>query len=190
MFLAKIDITDRRLLTDFYAMHRFIYNLYPHGKKKVNRADPQAAAILYRLEKGPAPYVLVQSRVAPMWGDIKEFEPNLRQGNRYWFRLRANATRKNEQGKRVAVHPVEEQMEWLALRTEARGFSCTQVNIIERPGVTYAEKDPTLADIAINPVVFEGLLRVDNPDLFGQTLTCGLGSAKGFGCGLISLAQL
>ena len=81
-------------------------------------------------------------------------------------------------------------MEWLENRTQGGGFSCAQVNIIERPGVTYAEKDPTLADIAINPVTFEGVLRVDNPDLFGQTLTCGLGSAKGFGCGLFSLAAL
>lgn len=189
MFLTKVEIADRRLLTSFYAMHGFVYNLFPHGKK-INRADPASAAILYRLEKGPAPYVLIQSRMAPMWGEVKEFDPGLRQGNRYWFRLRANVTRKDERKRRVAIHPIEEQMEWLENRTQGGGFSCAQVNIIERPGVTYAEKDPTLADIAINPVVFEGLLRVDNPDLFGQTLTCGIGSAKGFGCGLFSLARL
>lgn len=190
MFLTKVEIADQRLLTSFYALHGFVYNLFPQGVKKINRADAAAAAILYRLEKGSAPYVLIQSRIAPLWGEVKAFDPALRPGRQYWFRLRANVTRRDERKRRVAIHPIEEQMEWLENRTQGGGFSCAQVNIIERPGVTYAEKDPTLADIAINPVTFEGVLRVDNPDLFGQTLTCGLGSAKGFGCGLFSLAAL
>ena len=38
-------------------------------------------------------------------------------------------------------------------------------------------------------VRFEGVLQVVDPVAFQQTLRCGIGSAKGFGFGLLSLAR-
>jgi len=37
-------------------------------------------------------------------------------------------------------------------------------------------------------VTFDGILRVTDPELFTQTLAQGVGTAKGLGFGLLSLA--
>jgi len=42
----------------------------------------------------------------------------------------------------------------------------------------------------IQPVNFEGILSVKSPSAFVDLITIGIGPAKAFGCGLLSLARV
>jgi CRISPR system Cascade subunit CasE len=186
MFLSKIAVTDKRLMVDFYALHSMIYSLFPDEGKYVDRR--QGAAILYRFERGRAPWALVQSSIPPFWGETKEFEPAYHQDCFYWFRLCANvAEKKTENRNRTGILDPERQIEWISRKAKLGGFDLQQANIIHSPGLQYAVRAGQM--VTICPVTFEGVLRITDESLFLGALKYGIGSAKGFGCGLLSLAK-
>ena len=43
--------------------------------------------------------------------------------------------------------------------------------------------------MVLQTITYEGNLRVTDADLFRKSLTRGVGRARGYGCGLISLAR-
>ncbi len=50
------------------------------------------------------------------------------------------------------------------------------------------EKAPRTHQVKLTRVTFDGRLRVLDPAAFRRTLTSGLGKAKAYGCGLMTLA--
>lgn len=133
------------------------------------------------------------------------------------FRLRANPTRrigrKDDplQGKRVGILKDEEQIAWLARKGKERtpgvpgGFELVSM---KQDGIP--QKETPLLCVNVNPegtvrgrkhgqgqehtmkhhsVVFEGQLRVTDPEAFLQTVIHGVGTAKAFGFGLVTLAS-
>jgi CRISPR system Cascade subunit CasE len=143
--------------------------------------------------------------------NAKEFQPSFTPGQRLRFRLRANPTKrvaeKNERlggvmaGKRVALVHETDQLAWLLRKGEAGGFRIPgewietgndsrmpnfRVDVIPEGWVHCDKKG--CADGRFYAVRFDGLLEVTNPDSFLQTITDGVGAAKGFGFGLLSVA--
>ena len=148
--------------------------------------------------------------------EAKAFTPAVTAGQRLRFRLRANPTKRVHEkaavpaggesvaGKRVGLLTEVEQIKWLIGKGEDGGFTV--------PGEWVEAKDPEtkepikLANFRVdaipegrvrdvkNPgssllaVRFEGVLIVSDPGLFAKTLAAGVGSAKGFGFGLLSVA--
>jgi CRISPR system Cascade subunit CasE len=119
-------------------------------------------------------------------------------GRRFSFRLRANTTRKidtksrpdgvRRHGRRVPVRGDEERMRWFARRAEAAGFTfdAGEVRVLEvaaRGGA--GAKKVTLAG-----ALFEGVLVVRDVDLFLDALENGIGPAKAYGFGLLSIATV
>jgi CRISPR system Cascade subunit CasE len=161
--------------------------------------------------------VLVQSKTAPDWGFLSnkrdsrgqayllhpalvpDDKPNpavarfnlaekLVTGQTLSFRLRANPTvkkdRPNEkQGRRVGITDEAKQLEWLNNKAEQGGFRILRV---------YTHKDNRLKDethkLEHFAVQFDGTLFVTDALKLADTIACGIGSAKGFGFGLLSLA--
>jgi CRISPR system Cascade subunit CasE len=147
--------------------------------------------------------------------ESKPFNLSFTAGQRLHFRLRANPTKrvaeKNEQlgsvmaGKRVGLTTQAEQVRWLLRKGDAGGFrvpgnwvDANHPNTSEpvqlpnfRVNVLPEGRDrngkPGYAGEFL-AVRFEGLLEVTDPERFLQTVRDGLGSAKGFGFGLLSLA--
>jgi CRISPR system Cascade subunit CasE len=143
--------------------------------------------------------------------DLKELHPAFFPSQRLRFRLRANPTKrvaaKNERlggvmaGKRVALVHENDQITWLLRKGEAGGFRIpgqwiTADNIDPMPnfrvdvipeGWVHCDKKGH-SDGRFYAVRFDGLLEVTDPDLFLQTITDGVGAAKGFGFGLLSVA--
>lgn len=131
----------------------------------------------------------------------------LRAGMILAFRLRANPTRRisrrnTEQterwrGKRIDLRREEDQIAWLARKGARSGFALAAVRA--RPAVsdvrtalsttTHGNK-PEAGPLAFGSVLFEGRLRVTDPDAFRAALEAGIGSAKGFGFGLLSVAPV
>lgn len=124
------------------------------------------------------------------------------------FRLRANPTVKKSggpgrQGQRVALAGEEAHLAWLARKGEDGGFRpLAGVNVADLGRVFGGGRKRAGGDdtanaaagsrpaVELHVVQFDGLLAVTDPARFGQTLLAGIGSAKGFGCGLLSLARV
>jgi CRISPR system Cascade subunit CasE len=169
--------------------------------------DPR---LLFRIEESEqGTQILVQSQGEPDWetafADLpvltshehKVYEPSFSAGQVLAFRLRANPTRKlshkgadGKQGKRVGLYREDEQRAWLARKATAGGFEVLGVQLrdegklkssIRRAG----EEAWKLEMLAVR---FDGLLRVTDVERFGAALRAGIGSGKGLGFGLLSIA--
>jgi CRISPR system Cascade subunit CasE len=216
MYLSKLELNPRsrearRDLARPYELHRTLARAFPTPEGQDYRA---AHGVLFRLEPtqpGQPPVVLIQSRTAPDWSllpDAYTSQPVLRQdlrltlavGQVLGFRLVANPTRKivrvgQRQGKRVPLYDSGDAAEgtpalqWLRRKAALSGFEILHVL---SEGFTLNASDANGSSkntLPLYGVRFDGLLRVTDPALVTSTLQQGLGSAKAFGFGLLSLAK-
>jgi CRISPR system Cascade subunit CasE len=129
---------------------------------------------------------------------VKPFEPDFEKGQSLRFRLLANPTRKidtksgpdgrRRNGKRVAVSP-DKFYEWLAQRAEPAGFRVNEDSTTVQPGYAYFKKEQNGEPRRLRSVRYDGMLRIANPERFKEALASGIGSAKAFGFGLLSIAK-
>lgn len=126
-------------------------------------------------------------------------------GRHLAFRLTANATRtirpdgvpgKRGKGRRVPHRDPRAQIAWLVRQGERHGFVVPLAGNGE-PGVVPSPR-PLLRgrkreengrqSIHIEPVRFDGRLVITDREAFLRALQHGVGKARAYGCGLISLA--
>lgn len=121
-----------------------------------------------------------------------------REGDRLAFRLRANTTRKidtktgpdglKRNGKRVPVRGDEARVEWLERKATASGFSfdSTAIRVTEMAPIgSKGAKTITVAG-----ALFDGILTVTNVEQFRAAVRKGIGPAKSYGFGLLSVKPL
>lgn len=213
LLLNPSDARVRRDLGNIYELHRTVMSGFPEtmpaGERPLFRLEE---------DRDERPLLLVQSRTEPRWDGlpagylmpaspfdplanpaVKPIAPAFRPEQWLRFRLRANPTKKESregrrQGRRVAIVREEAQLAWLGRKAEAGGFrfrlNDVRVNDAGRE-FGWTRKGPDLDRghaLELHIVQFEGILQVTDPDRFAATLNAGIGSAKGFGCGLLSLA--
>ncbi|MFJ1746391.1 type I-E CRISPR-associated protein Cas6/Cse3/CasE [Streptomyces sp. NPDC088116] len=144
-----------------------------------------------------------------------QFLTALAKGDTWGFRLTANPvhsihhqhSKKGEPTKRAAHRTPHHQMRWLLDRQERAGFEIVQKpeerRLLERGDEhelivrdqrpLQFRRPPAKAsrdDVRFTKVTFDGRLRVTDPDVLRRTLTHGLGKAKAYGCGLMTLAPV
>ncbi len=179
-----------------------------HAKRGKN------SGFLFRVDAQPGAsvVVLVQSALLPDWDyafqnatfllaarpEVRTIDPSFAAGQLLRFRLTANPTKKvdtksgpdgvRRNGKRVPV-PVEEFPRWLARRATPGGFALEAESLAMQAGYVYWKKPRQEKGQQLRSVRYDGLLRVLDPDRFRETLTCGIGPAKAFGFGLLSVAR-
>ncbi len=119
-------------------------------------------------------------------------------GDRFAFRLKANTTRKidtktgsdgnKRNGRRVPVRGDEERLAWLQRHAERGGFSVDpgRLRITEVGPAGGRGKE----SVVVAGTLFEGILRVERAADFHTALAGGIGPAKAFGFGLLSLARV
>lgn len=117
----------------------------------------------------------------------------LADGQEWVFRLTANPVvsvkQEGGRGKRVPHVTVEQQGSWLLTRAEGLGVSLRNVAVKHREEISFNRgTDGTNRRVTLNRATFDGLLIVTDPDLLRSALTQGVGKAKAYGCGLITLA--
>jgi CRISPR system Cascade subunit CasE len=138
----------------------------------------------------------------PATTSLEGFWEALQAGATYPFRLRANATRKvtklGPDGKptknsvRVPVRGEEGRLAWLARLAAKNGFAIVEaedgpeLRILEEPRAYAGRSGPRATFAAVR---YEGRLRVTEVDVFRQRLAVGIGPAKAFGFGLLSIAR-
>ncbi len=126
-------------------------------------------------------------------------------GKHFRFRLRANPTIKvhalpegacrttplTKNGRRVPVQATKEAfLGWLGKQADRAGFRIEGEPLIQ-PGYVYVSKDGKPGQgHRLRSVVYEGILEVTDADAFAKTLAVGIGPAKGYGFGLLSVAPI
>jgi len=205
VFLSRLTLPlqDRRVqraLQDPYRLHQALLAAFPPD------APGGGGRVLYRIEpeqRDATASVLVQSALAPDWHRAsfaaklpaaraegpKELSVGLRPGQRIRFRLRANPTRKKD-GKRLAVLGEEAQLAWLRRKLTSGGMTVVAVRRHDE-GMLRAMRSASGdgAPMTFVSVLYEGLAIVEDA---ARAIACakeGVGSAKAFGFGLLSLTR-
>lgn len=218
MYLSRLILSPRsrqvqRELADPYEMHRTICRAYPTTSFKEN----EPSGILFRVDLHPrtgVPTLLVQSLLRPDWSHLlvdrkdyllddsslplgvdnpamKEVNLHFRPGQALAFRLRANPTKRlKENAKRVGLVREEDQIAWLERKIDSAGGKLVSAHVTGKAnmlGKLFVEKDDRRRMRFVS-AQFDGILQVKNPNLLVKNVATGIGSGKGLGFGLLSLA--
>ncbi len=207
MILSQLHLplTNKRTMT-FLAnpdwQHRTLLLAFPSGSVE------EIGTVRFRVEPLPRDTdqdtvtVLVQSEAQPDWVSERLAErlnileskqssitwEGLRSGQMLRFRLRANPTVKRN-GKRWPIVKDEELSAWLTRKLETGGSSLLDVTIIPEGKLVGKRRGESPAK-TFHSIRFEGSLQVNDVSQFKELLACGIGSAKGFGFGLLSVAPI
>ncbi|WP_282004733.1 type I-E CRISPR-associated protein Cas6/Cse3/CasE [Propioniciclava sinopodophylli] len=119
---------------------------------------------------------------------------SLDEGQTWSFRLRANPThRATVHGKQriVAHQTVAHQTEWLRGRASSLGVDLGSpeqptFNLTSRAVLDFKRG---AGRVTLGVAQFDGLLIVRDPEALRTALVGGIGRAKGYGCGLMTLVQ-
>lgn len=204
MYLSKLSLNRTHLAVSWIA------NPYRvHQRLKIAcDGDPR---LLFRIEESLIDMqILVQSHMEPNWpaafsnfqvltqpAEYKLFDPKLQPGSVYRFRLLANPAYKKtvekdgeKQKTRLGYFKQEDQMAWLRKKLLASGADLLDC-IASKRGLQRSSKAPSKQkeDQVHLAVLFEGALRVQDADKLREALESGIGPAKGYGFGLLSLAK-
>ncbi len=139
--------------------------------------------------------------------DYGPFLSGLAAGDQWAFRLTANpvhtARRKDDEPTKLTAHVgLKHQRGWLLQRQDNAGFKVAEkppqqrlapddqheLMITGRQQLAFKKAGQRQA-VTLVTVTFDGRLEVTDPDAFRHTLTRGLGKAKAYGCGLMTLAK-
>jgi CRISPR system Cascade subunit CasE len=181
---------------------------------QVHAPRDQQSGFLFRIDRAVAgTQVIVQSASVPNWAyafanfrgvlaaepQVREFVPSLFRSQRLQFRLEANPTRRvdtksspdgvRRHGRRLPVS-APNCVDWLRRFEVLGGFSVAPQEVRLDCGAAMARKSSGSTDsVSYFVARFEGLLTVEDPELFVRKLASGFGSAKAYGFGLMSVAR-
>ncbi|MBW3084716.1 CRISPR-associated endoribonuclease Cse3 [Austwickia sp. TVS 96-490-7B] len=135
--------------------------------------------------------------------DYLPFLERLEAGQRWAFRLTANPVRSvpvpgGSRGQVKAHVAVAHQQKWLLSRTDQLGFTVPngphgqpQVVVKDRRTARFERRHAESGrDVTVAMATFDGVLDVTDAGRLRQALTHGVGRAKSYGCGLLTLARL
>lgn len=200
MYMSKILISGTACRNP-YEIHRALWKLFPE--------DAEAARdFLFRVERseGNQAEILMQSNREPVFTykeasviASRKYHLSVSTGQRLRFMLVANPVkmiddekgRRNVRGdlKKCRVPLIREgdQRAWIERKCHAAAtFDSLAIDPIfplrfKRNKEDHAGK--------IQPVAFLGILKIENPGALAGLVQRGVGPAKAFGCGLLSLAR-
>jgi CRISPR system Cascade subunit CasE len=145
----------------------------------------------------------------PVWrtADYARFLSGLAAGQRWVFRLRANPVRnvrdakasagdQLQRGSRVPLIKEPDQREWLLARSSALGFDVVpgasggaNLSVTQSRRQRFGRhSDGEARTVTLQTAQYDGVLEVSDASVLRRALTEGIGGAKGYGCGLLTLA--
>lgn len=209
----------RRDHVDVQHMHRTLMSAFPEVASDGSARQKNGLLWrLDRTDSGHV--LLVQSAVEPDWGklpsdylavpaetrDMGSVLEAITPGRILSFRCTANPTRivrdpaapKTDRGRRVALHDEKSRLGWIARKGEQHGFvipattdGAMAVDVVPLPPMTgYKFSSSGRTKITVSPAQFDGRLVVTDAETFVEAVRRGIGRAKAYGCGLVSLASV
>lgn len=206
MYLSRIKINRQvrssiKLLGSLQVMHAAVEGCF-HQEDSTRK--------LWRLDYFyNQPYILILSQQKPDFthfveqfgykGDAGEMRDcqkildGLENGQRYRFRFCGNPVHsikeKGNTGRgRVVPHmTAAQQEEWFDKKSKAAGFSTEQCSIVQRDVRKFSRKGKI---VTLHTAVYEGVLKIHDVETFKTAIVSGVGRAKSYGCGLLTLARV
>ena len=208
----------RRDLADPYQLHSTLCRAFSMPDTKCPegeflwRLEPET-------DSGGLPRILVQSRKPTDWkgigvqGWLAKAEPgidlkdrlkldSLKVGQRFRFRLRANPC-VSRKGKRLGLLKLPEQESWIARKGIQHGFSLPQFTSFDLSEFSQQRIDVRISQeqmiqgeqqsgnlIRLFSVLYDGVLTVNETEMFKSTLQTGIGHGKAMGLGLLSVVPM
>ncbi|MFA6784260.1 MAG: type I-E CRISPR-associated protein Cas6/Cse3/CasE [Sphaerochaeta sp.] len=192
MIATRIQISSveckRHRLIDAYALHKFIYSLFP-------KLEDEARDFLY-LDKGEREglrQVLIFSHRWPLGlpygvADSREIPKEIVNFDSYRFSVRLNPViRSNAVAK--PIRGSEAIQSWFLGKTSSWGFAVVS-GTLSQSGISIQQVQKGNDIIMQQSVVFSGILEVENRTLFVNSFTDGIGRSKGFGFGLLEIVPI
>jgi len=168
---------------------------------------------------GASVAILVLSATKPNWdyafqnalfllaappSEPRPLQVDFEKGSAFRFRLAANPTKRLRKesvhakgdkieekwvGKRVPVPP-DKWEEWLTRRAENSGFRVREITNLQASYVYFNNRSTERGTgQRLRSVRYDGILEVTDAEAFRKALISGIGPAKAFGFGLLSLAK-
>lgn len=204
MYLSQCVLNTARPINP-YQLHKKIWRLFPDQENDLrsflfrveNLGQLGVQKILLQSEYQPQPatgdLLLLQTKELNLDG-IKA-QPKLR------FMLRANPTKKikdqngkqGNQGKvRVALINEQEIIAWLKRQLhDCVEISDHEISILRQDLLTFRKlKEKQQHFGKIQTVTYTGLINVSNHEQLKNKIYTGIGPAKAFGCGMLSIAKV
>jgi len=220
MFLSRVEINQfrretMRALASPQIMHAAIMASFPPIDSAVServlwRVDKVASSM----------YILIQSSTKPdfthiveQYGwpsseqkwvtlDMDRFLSSIKKGQKWRFRLRANPVHSvkssddDSRGRVYAHVTIEQQKKWLMSRVQKCGFSIVNLDDSDEEACIEIKHTDIIrfkrqnAQLTISAVTFEGILVIEDENKFISTIVNGIGRAKAYGCGLLTIARI
>jgi CRISPR system Cascade subunit CasE len=219
MFLTRMQINPRRrgaqkLLSSPQAMHAAVLAGFPDPRPS------QDGRVLWRVDTYQSHRVLLYTvspdkpdftHLAEQAGwptttawDTRGYDSlleSLRTGQRWHFRLAANPVHSARRAEWTETKPlahvtVAQQQQWLLDRADKLGFRLSRCATGDAPDVVVVDRGMRhftrngSSRVTVSVVTFEGHLEITDPEALRRSLTFGIGRAKSYGCGLLTLAPL
>jgi len=210
MYISRVELNihrnnTRSALASPQKLHASVEASFPSGNEPKERT-------LWRIDRlGDKYYLLALSRRKPDFAHIidqygwpaaeqgwetKDYDAllsKIKAGQCWQFRLRANPVHSVKEGEasrgKVYAHvTVKQQEKWLLDRAEKYGFSLNEGSFfVKQKEVKKFKRQGKTVTLGI--VTYEGILNVTDRELFVNALTNGIGRAKAYGCGLLTIAR-
>lgn len=218
MFLTRFQINParrnaRKLLSSPHAMHAAVRSAFADpadyesaGTRTLWRLDTPAPATVHLYIASPGRPDLTHLVEQAGWPTTEAWVTrnyatlltSLQAGQEWAFRLTANPThsgRKTADAKetqRFGHLREPEQVDWLMRRAERNGFAVAnqqdgRPNLRLHRRQTQSFKRGT-GTVSLTTATYDGILQITDADGFRRALTGGIGHAKAYGCGLMTLA--
>nr|WP_076389406.1 type I-E CRISPR-associated protein Cas6/Cse3/CasE [Vaginimicrobium propionicum] len=215
MILSKVDVNPmlrqaRRLLANPQAMHAAVMTACDPkpGERVLWRIDDTDAGVRLYIVSPQTPDLSCLSDQIGWPGEsaastgYDAFLSSISDGDSYAFRLTANPTHVayvNGRKQRLGHVTVAKQRQWLIEKAAKSGFAIRQSDqrgfpepvddliVHGRKVQTFRKKD---RNVTLTIASYLGSLEVTNAQLLCQALVSGVGPAKAYGCGLLTLSRL
>jgi CRISPR system Cascade subunit CasE len=143
--------------------------------------------LLSRLERGRE--FALRLKVNPVSSTRRPVKPSLAQ--------QKSLSAPRPRGVRVAHRTAQQQTEWFIDHIQRWGFDVTEndlgspdLRLAARDRLVFPKKPGSRDRVTLSTATFEGRVRIAEPDLARRSMLDGVGRARAYGCGLITLAPV
>lgn len=195
MYFSMIQFVQSRenfrSLRNPYSVHQSIWEAFGDGERDFlfRLETSQDKLLLYLLSKREPDFIRMKEKknINYSFFQTKEYKPILKENDELRFYVRINPTVKREK-KRVPLVHQQEIDDWINRKAGQNGFSLDAYNLKNKRNYKSYKKGNT-PSITHYGVDVEGKLVIQDKNKFMEALYHGIGSAKAFGFGLLTVMR-
>lgn len=179
--------TLQKGLSSSYDWHRWIWKSFPDDPERQRdflfRVDVQDRQVRVLLLSGQVP-----SAIEGWAWETKRVSDEFIAQSAFRFQVRVNPTfRRASDHRRIALYRESDIREWLKRKMSAIGAELISVEVDQPRDELFVKGGRRGKHVSVD---VRGVISVHDPSLFRQGFLAGIGSAKGFGYGLLMLQPI